>query len=323
MKNQETTLSVCMLAYNVGSYIGEAIEGVMQQRTTFPIELVIGEDCSTDDTRRVCEAYAAQYPGRVRVLPAVANLGIAGNAARTLAECRGAYIAICDGDDVWSDPLKVQRQVDFLEQNPEYGVVYTDVETISETGQPIEDEEHAAIREQYAGGAIFFKLLQGNFINNSTAVFRSRYLLGYEIDRDRNYYTHDHLMWLYIAAQAKIHFMNAPTTRYRKHSGGVTRSAVKLENNKKKFQYHLYDILLNFDKHNRNPVSTEDRLLFFRKILSVLFRKENTPAMKRHILWLAPKYFPGMLGLTRIMFSKIGLPFFHSINENILTTNLE
>ena len=323
MANQDTRVSVCMLAYNVAPYIGEAIEGVLQQKTDFSIELVIGEDCSTDDTRRICEAYATRYPDVVRVTPPEANLGIAGNAARTLARCRGTYIAICDGDDVWNDPHKLQQQVDFLEQNPDYGVVYTDVQTISETGQPIEDEEHASIRGQYASGAIFFKLLQGNFINNSTAVFRSRFLLDYEIDRDRNYYTHDHLLWLYIAAQAKIHFINAPTTRYRKHTGGVTRSTAKLENNKKKFQYHLYDILLNFDKHNRNPVSTEDRLLFFRKILSVLIRKENNAAMKLNILGLAPKYFPGMLGLTRIMFSKIGFHFFPAINENVLTTKLE
>lgn len=312
-----------MLAYNLEDYIGKAIEGVLNQKTPFPVELVIGEDCSRDATRKVCEAYAAKYPDQVKLLPGEANLGIAGNAARTLKQCRGRYIAICDGDDIWADPHKLQMQVDFLEQNPDYGAVYTDVQTISELGTTLEDPEHEEIRAQYASGELFFKLLRGNFINNSTAVFRSAFLSDYEIDCDRNYYTHDHLLWLHIAIHAKIQYFDTKTTLYRKHSGGVTNSAAKLNNNKQKFQYHLYDILRSFDKHYRMPINTEERIIVFQKIMSVLYRKENNLKMKARILGLIPRYFPGVISLTRIIFSKIGITFLHSLNDNILTTNLE
>ena len=323
MPDHYPLVSVCMIAYNVEGFIAKAIEGVIQQKTQFPIELVIGEDCSTDGTRRICAEYAAQYSETIKLLPSETNLGIAGNASRTLKQCRGEYIAVCDGDDIWVDPLKLQKQVEFLDQNPDFGAIYTDVETISEHGNLTADPEHAEIREQYAAGDVFFKLLHGNFINNSTAVFRNRLLSGYEIDCDRNYYTHDHLLWLQIAVQSKIHYWDAKTTHYRKHSGGVTNSEAKRLNNKKKFQFHLYDILLRFDQFRRRPNNVEERMVIFQKMLSILYRKENTLKMKARILGLMPKYFPGVLGLTRIILSKIGLPIIHTLNDSVLTTNLE
>lgn len=316
-------VSVCMLAYNIEGFIAKAIEGVLHQKTSFPFELVIGEDSSRDGTRQVCETYAQQYPAIIRLLPETGNLGIAGNADRVLRQCRGKYIAICDGDDIWSDPLKLQAQVDFLEKNPDYGAVYSDVETITENDVPFKDPEHQGIREQYSSGDVFFQLLQGNFINNSTAVFRSAMLNDYEIDCDRNYYTHDHLLWLHIAVQSKIHFMDLKTTLYRKHSGGVTNSAEKLANNKMKFQYHLYNVLLDFDRHYSRLISANERMLVFRKIMSVLYRKENTFRMKARMLGLLPKYFPGVLNLAKMLLIKFGWDFFHTINDNVLTTNLE
>lgn len=316
-------VSVCMLAYNIESFVGEAMEGVLGQQTDFPVELVIGEDCSTDATRRVCEAYAEKHPGRIRLLPAETNLGIAGNAARTLRQCRGKYIAICDGDDVWTDPDKLKDQVLFLEQNPDYGAVYTDVQTIDEHGNETDDPDHVYIREQYAAGDLFFKLLTGNFINNSTAVFRRQLIDGYEIDTDRDYYTHDHLLWLYISTQAKIHFIESKTTRYRKHSGGVTNSTAKLASNKKKFQYHLYDILISFDKFHSRPKKIEEKMLVFKKIMSILYRKENNLKMKAHALGLMPRYFPGVIGLFKLLFGKLEGSVIHLFNDNIITTNLE
>ena len=109
------------------AFLGEAIQGVLQQKTEFPIELILGDDCSTDETLKIAHEYAAKYPDMIRVLAFKENLGIAGNTARTLEECHGKYVAICDSDDAWSDPLKLQKQVDFLEQNQDYGIVYTDV----------------------------------------------------------------------------------------------------------------------------------------------------------------------------------------------------
>lgn len=120
-------VSVKMITYNHEPYIAQAIEGVLQQKTTFPIELIIGEDCSTDGTRKIVLEYQKKYPNVIRVLTSDQNVGARRNGIRTDSPCRGKYIAYCEGDDYWHDLQKLQKQVDFLEQNPDYGAVHSDV----------------------------------------------------------------------------------------------------------------------------------------------------------------------------------------------------
>ena len=124
----ETPLvSVCMTAYNHAPYIGRAIEGVLSQRTTFAVELVLSDDCSPDGTGAICRDYAARYPDRIRLLTGDVNVGMRANYRRTIEACRGRYVAMCDGDDWWCDPLKLQRQVEALEADPACGICYTRV----------------------------------------------------------------------------------------------------------------------------------------------------------------------------------------------------
>jgi len=122
-------VSVSMLAYNHEPYIRQAIEGVMMQKTDFEFELVIGEDCSTDGTREICLEYQKRYPDRIRVLWCDRNLfrephPAGGNGERNAAHCRGEFIALCEGDDYWIDPLKLQKQVDILRRNPNVGFCF-------------------------------------------------------------------------------------------------------------------------------------------------------------------------------------------------------
>jgi glycosyltransferase involved in cell wall biosynthesis len=112
-------VSVCMIAYNHGAYIRQAIERILSQDVDFPIELVIGDDCSKDDTAAICEEIAVRDP-RVRLLPREKNLGVMPNFSRTLRACSGEYIAVCEGDDFWTDQLKLKTQVSFLDSHPDY-----------------------------------------------------------------------------------------------------------------------------------------------------------------------------------------------------------
>lgn len=122
-------VSVHMITYNHEPYIREAIEGVMMQKTDFEFELVIGEDCSTDRTREICFEYQKKYPDKIRVLWWHKNSyqfphPAGGNSRRNLAHCRGEFIAICEGDDYWIDPLKLQKQVDVMRQNLSVGICF-------------------------------------------------------------------------------------------------------------------------------------------------------------------------------------------------------
>jgi glycosyltransferase involved in cell wall biosynthesis len=116
----EVMLSVCCVTYNHEKYIHQAIEGFLMQKTTFKYEILIGEDCSTDNTRKIIEEYVLRYPDKIKLITSEFNVGAHKNAERVSKEVKGKYIALCDGDDHWTDPLKLQKQVDFLEQNHGY-----------------------------------------------------------------------------------------------------------------------------------------------------------------------------------------------------------
>src|SRR6516164_8232942 len=118
------TVSVFMITYNHGKYISEAIESIVSQKTNFEFELVIGEDCGPDDTRAICEQYAAKYPDIINLLPSDKNYGPMGNTIRVMYACTGKYVALCEGDDYWTDPYKLQKQVDFLEANPDFSICF-------------------------------------------------------------------------------------------------------------------------------------------------------------------------------------------------------
>jgi glycosyltransferase involved in cell wall biosynthesis len=121
----EPLVSVKMLTYNHAPFIAQAIEGVLQQKTNFPFELVIGEDCSTDNTREIVFEYQKKYPDIIRVVTSDRNVGMNNNGLRTLHACQGKYIAFCEGDDYWHNPGKLQKQVEYLEGHPECGLVYS------------------------------------------------------------------------------------------------------------------------------------------------------------------------------------------------------
>ena len=117
-------VSVTMITYNHEPYIRQAIEGVMMQKTDFEFELVIGEDCSTDRTREICFECQKKYPDKIRVLWSEENVSqhphpAGGNGRRVMSHCRGEFIAFCDGDDYWTDPTKLQRQVDAMRHHPD------------------------------------------------------------------------------------------------------------------------------------------------------------------------------------------------------------
>jgi glycosyltransferase involved in cell wall biosynthesis len=111
-------VSVCMLAYKHEKHIAQAIEGVVAQQCDFPVELVIGEDCSPDNTRDVALKYQQAHPGLVRIITSEHNVGMMTNFCRTMHACRGRFIALCEGDDYWNDPLKLRNQVELFSRHP-------------------------------------------------------------------------------------------------------------------------------------------------------------------------------------------------------------
>jgi glycosyltransferase involved in cell wall biosynthesis len=125
MQKQKPLVSVHLLTYNHAKFIAQSIESVVNQQTNFLFEIVIGDDHSTDGTSQIVDQYAAQYPDLIKVVRGKTNGGPQPNSIRILENSQGKYMAALEGDDYWIDPLKLQKQVDFMERNPDFAICFT------------------------------------------------------------------------------------------------------------------------------------------------------------------------------------------------------
>lgn len=118
-------ISVVVITYNQQETIAQTLDSILCQKGDFQLEVVVGEDCSTDNTGAICQEYVARYPEQVVLLDNKQNMGIMRNFANTIKHCAGDLLAICAGDDYWCDAKKLQKQKDFLDTHPQYGVCTT------------------------------------------------------------------------------------------------------------------------------------------------------------------------------------------------------
>lgn len=240
----EPLVSVCMTAYNHEAYIAEAIEGVLTQRTSFGVELVIGEDCSTDATMEICRGYADRYPDRIRIVSGERNIGWRANYRRTVEACRGRYVAMCDGDDWWCDERKLQMQVELIESDPACGMCYTRSERRDENG-------HCETYPAGSGCEDFDGMLMSNPAENCTVLALRELILRYysEVRPDLHpeWLTDDLPMWLWFAARSRYRFLDRTTAVHRVLRYSVSHSPEY--GRKIAFCDSLSDISLWYDEH--------------------------------------------------------------------------
>lgn len=127
-------VSVSIITFNQIKYIGRAVESALEQVTDFPFEIVISDDGSDDGTRELCKKFARQHPDKIRMIARPKNLGVTRNYLETYKACAGKYVAFLEGDDFWLNPRKLQIQVEFLEQNPDYAICCHNVYLADENG---------------------------------------------------------------------------------------------------------------------------------------------------------------------------------------------
>ena len=113
-------LSVCIITYNHENYIAQCVESILFQIVDFEYEIVIGIDKSSDETLKICRGYQSKYPNLIKIIECTDNIGMMRNWVNTIKNCKGDFIAICEGDDYWIDPYKLKKQVAFLINNPKY-----------------------------------------------------------------------------------------------------------------------------------------------------------------------------------------------------------
>ena len=227
MNKKEILVSVCMITYNHENYIKETIEGVLMQKTNFPIELIIGEDCSTDNTRKIVLEYADKYPNIIRPLLPEKNLGMMNNFIETMQTATGKYIALCEGDDYWTDPYKLQKQVDFLEANEKVMAVSTNSSVCDLNGNTIQSEKVVIPPDNKEGIYNLHDFFDKNFqYSTNTVVFRNLNMdfLTKEIQRMSNPFLGDWILWVLLHMQGDFYFLNDVTAAYRINPNSITHT---------------------------------------------------------------------------------------------------
>ena len=213
--NKQPLVSICCTTYNHESYIRETIDGFLMQKTKFPIEIIIHDDASPDKTAEIIKEYADKYSDLVIPILQTENQlskGISPSNVYVWPRVRGKYIALCEGDDYWTDPLKLQKQVDFLEANEHYGLVYTEIDRLHENTQIVEKNAFVNTLGIHPNTYTDF-LVNPWFLAPCTWVFRRDLLAGL-ICQD-NWKVGDYPLLLWIAHQSKIYFLNDNTAVYR------------------------------------------------------------------------------------------------------------
>lgn len=219
---KEMLVSVCMTAYNHKDYISKAIDSVLEQVCDFDVEIVVGVDFCQDGTQEIVRSYSDKHPHKFAIKLFYQRVGMRLNYADALKRCRGRYIALCDGDDWWCDTHKLQRQVEYLEQNPQVAMCFTRSERRSEDGTsvlypPVESPDCS-----------FEGMLRLNSAENCTVVARREVVEEYYRTvkplEHSEWLTDDLPMWLWFAAHHRIAFLDGVTAVHRIVEGSVSHS---------------------------------------------------------------------------------------------------
>lgn len=273
MSDEEPMVSVCCITYNHDKFIAQAIKGFLMQETKFNYEIVIGDDCSVDDTMNVIRAFKAKYPNRIKVVPSVKNVGVHQNLINTLEYCKGKYIALCEGDDYWTDPLKLQKQVDFLESNDDFVICCHYTQVVDQRNKPLyKHPRPVALIHSY------FDLLAGKQEETKTAT-----LLYRNTPPVNHIYTQpwffdcfagDKIFKLSATGQTgkKIYVIPEVMSCYRNHEGGVW----SMIDSKKRMEMMINDFNLII-KNFAYPAIQKKRLLllYIKRYLLFELRKKQ------------------------------------------------
>jgi glycosyltransferase involved in cell wall biosynthesis len=212
-------ISVGVMGYNQEEYVRQTMDSILAQECSYSFEIVIGDDASTDSTRAILEEYQQKHPAIIRILPKAPNKGVLRNYADVVNACTGKYIAFCHCDDYWHDPLKLQKQVDFLERNPGYGLVHTDADFYFENTKATIHSYRAKHQGSIPEGDVFEALLTNQFsITTPTALYTKaamdKYVDFNEFEKAGFLYE-DLPTWLELAKHVKFKYLADSTSTYR------------------------------------------------------------------------------------------------------------
>ena len=282
-------VSVSVLAYQHVRYIARALDSVLAQRVDFPLEIIVGDDYSTDGTRELLKDYERRYPDTIFAIYHPRRYDcIPGriNNLTNLYACRGTYIAMLDGDDYWTDPDKLQRQVDYLDAHPEVAITFHDVMILTEGDSGTPPRRFSEVvaylqsgRREFSHTDITLKW----FTPTSSLVYRN-HLLGELPPYFWQVISADHILLMLLSQHGNLYYFPEAMGIYRVHAHSfVNRFQYREENLLQKLQE--IDIVR---EQFGVPYTAHDyryhRAIVYLKLLRLKWRERHVPGVAHYAL---------------------------------------
>ncbi len=270
-------ISIAMITYNQCKYLEKALESVVAQNTEYPFEIVIGDDFSTDGTKEIIKNFVSQHPNLIKPVYQIENIGANANFVSVLNNCNGKYIAILEGDDYWTDPNKLQKQVDYLEVNPDCVICHHNVEVLDEETNEKEKYNHFNKNYKYS----INELLRENTIATCSVVFRN----GITSEFPKWYFDSpigDYPLNVMLAQNGNIGYLNDIMSVYRKHKAGIHSGDSRIQNYLIGIQSRL---LLGENLNLLNHPSLRYSLSRLYRNLSSEYEKSGKNDKAKHYAW--------------------------------------
>ncbi len=251
-------VSICCMTYNHENFIRQCLEGFVSQKTTFHFEILVHEDASKDNTADIVKEFELKYPNLFRCVYQIENQFKIKNSLFNILfpMAKGKYIALCEGDDYWTDPYKLQKQVDFLETNKEYSICFHEASVINKENGFLRKFNNINEDKDF----YFIDLTQGNFISTASVVFRSN-----TIEKIPEYFFQLHAgdwgLHLLNAQNGKIRYLKDCMSVYRQHRGGIWATLSNTEMILKGVELmKQLDKLFDYKYHEHFKIGIEKRL---------------------------------------------------------------
>lgn len=210
-------VSVIMITYNHEKFIEKAINGVLIQECDFEIELIVANDSSIDLTDEIIQNIIKNHPrgNWIRYIKHEKNIGMQLNFLSAYSECKGEYISLCEGDDYWTDPLKLQKQVDFLEQNSEYNLCFHNIQLFNQESNSFSQD---TITRNVSETTCVTELAKGNYIHTPSVVLRNNFIIPSWFSQSS---IGDWTLYMIAVKDKKIKKIEDIMAVYRVHSASI------------------------------------------------------------------------------------------------------
>ena len=251
MQKNNLLVSIFCPTYNHSKYIEQCLNGIVMQKTNFQFEVIVQDDASTDDSQKIIKKFAEKYNFIVPVLHTENIYSKGGDLNEYfLKNAKGKYIAICEGDDYWTDPNKLQKQVDFLEANPDFSLCFHNAKKlIRKTG----DDSNLFFNKPKRDVFTLSDIIKKDFIPTLTCMFRNKLFKEFP-DWYSNAYPGDWPLHILNAQHGKIKYIDEVMATYRLHKNGICSGNTPINNYEKSMEtlinirdylHYPYSLIMN------------------------------------------------------------------------------